>query len=421
MVAKFTANGLPDITFGNNGVVSKGLQLGNYVNLRAHGMAVDSDGGIYMSGTPTAENAYIVKFSTHGEADDSFGINGFAIVEQVNPTVGSNCKLVSLADNRLVAVSVAQFNIEAPFGEYFAPNYSGFLPNGLPDSEFQGGIRPVAELFATNSNPPSSFQIEYDEFFLGDFIRGHNDTLYLTGCMLDEDEPGQIDLSTVLISILPNGSYNPTLYTTSQLDTLNGSFFSMLSGVLILRLSIDDYDCGNALALNENGILALAGNGYTDAEDLNFVRLLSTRGVPLEAYGNSGLVTRPSQLGSGFERFMDIEFQSNGEMICLSPDFDTNLNREGFYMIRYGENGPLKEAPVLSQTKVKMYPNPSGELVWVEGFTQGAKLRIFNLSGQCVMQGLSSPFDVSALSSGLYWIEVSGMHEMNRGLLNVVR
>lgn len=422
MVAKFTPNGMPDASFGTNGVVSKGLQFTNFVNLRAHGMALGADGSIYMSGTPLAENAYVAKFSAVGVVDESYGTNGFAVAQQVNPTVGSNCKLAVLSDNRLVAVSVAQFNIEAPFGEYFAPNYSGFLPSGLPDPSFQGGIRPVSEVFSTNANPPSSFQVEYDEFFLGDLILGANDTIYLTGCMLDEDEPGEIDLSTVLISILPDGSYNPAFFTTSQLDTLNGSFFSELSGVLILRLTLDDYDCGNALALDDNGRLLLAGNGYTDAADLNFVRVFSSVGEPQVEFGNSGLITRPSLQASGVERYIDAEFQSNGELVCLSPDFDATLNREGFYLIRYGEDGPLHLPQTPAVGVLSLYPNPASSQVWVEGGEEGSSLRIFNLNGQCVRQvAFSRSLEVSDLSSGLYWLEVSGKSGVQRSLLSVGR
>lgn len=422
MVAKFTPNGLPDASFGTNGVVSKGLQFSNFVNLRAHGMALGADGNIYMSGTPIANNAYVAKFSAAGVADDSYGTNGFAVIQQVNPTVGSNCKLAVMSNNRLVAVSVAQFNIEAPFGEYFAPNYSSFLPNGLPDPSFQGGIRPVLEVFSTNANPPSSFQVEYDEFFLGDLIRGTNDTLYLTGCMLDEDEPGEIDLSTVLISILSDGSYNPAFFTTSQLDTLNGSFFSDLSGVLILRLSLDDYDCGNALAVDGSGRLILAGNGYTDDADLNFIRVLSSGGEPQNEFGNSGLILRPSLQASGVERYIDAEFQSNGELICLSPDFDATLNRDGFYLIRYGEDGPLHAPQAVSVSEQRMYPNPASSQIWVEGGEEGSSLRIFNLNGQCVRRAaFSRTVDVSDLSTGLYWLEVSGKSGVRRSMFSIFR
>lgn len=422
MVAKFTPNGQPDATFGNNGVVSKGLQLPNYLNLRAHGMALGADGSIYMAGSPTSENVYIARFSASGVADENYGTNGFAVIQQVNPTVGSNCKLAVLSDNRLMAVSVAQFNIEAPFGEYFAPNYSGFQPSGLPDPSFQGGIRPVEENFSTNANPPSSFIIGYDEFFLGDLIRGTNDTLYITGCMLDEDEPDDIDLSTVLISILPDGTYNPALFTTSQLDTLNESFFSNLAGVLILRLTNDDYDCGNALALDGNGLLALAGNGYTDAEDLNFFRVLSTRGEPQNAFGSAGLVTYPSQQVSGLERFIDAEFQSNGALVCLSPDFNATLNREGFYLIRFGESEPLSAVEITSHNSLKLYPNPAETTVCIEGAGEGKSMRILAMNGQCVRQAVfSEVFDVSGLPPGLYWIEISNKSGIQRSLLNVSR
>lgn len=280
----------------------------------------------------------------------------------------------------------------------------------------------MEENFSTNANPPSSFIIGYDEFFLGDLIRGTNDTLYITGCMLDEDEPDDIDLSTVLISILPDGTYNPALFTTSQLDTLNESFFSNLAGVLILRLTNDDYDCGNALALDGNGLLALAGNGYTDAEDLNFFRVLSTRGEPQNAFGSAGLVTYPSQQVSGLERFIDAEFQSNGALVCLSPDFNATLNREGFYLIRFGESEPLSAVEITSHNALKLYPNPAETTVWIEGAGEGKSMRILAMNGQCVRQAVfSEVFDVSGLPPGLYWIEISNKSGIQRSLLNVSR
>ena len=81
-VMKLTPNGTLDQSFGTNGIVSKRLNEDFAVNLRAHGMAVATDGSIYISGSPQLSNVYITHFNADGTPDLDYGVNGWATIPQ---------------------------------------------------------------------------------------------------------------------------------------------------------------------------------------------------------------------------------------------------------------------------------------------------------------------------------------------------
>jgi uncharacterized protein (TIGR02145 family) len=62
--------------------------------------------------------------------------------------------------------------------------------------------------------------------------------------------------------------------------------------------------------------------------------------------------------------------------------------------------------------KIKIYPNPAINKISIEyADIQDLKMQIFNVVGECVMQGklnnLSKPIDISSLSKGIYVIQIS--------------
>jgi uncharacterized delta-60 repeat protein len=419
-VMKLTPNGTLDQSFGENGIISKRLNENFAVNMRAHGMTLAADGSIYIAGSPQLTNVYITHFSADGTPDLDYGVNGWATILQDNPPgSNTNCKLAELSDGRIMAVTAGIFDINADLQGDWAPGYFCFLPNGTLDPNFQNGIRVLFQQYNTSSLPPSSFTIEYDEFILGDLMIGQNDTIYITGSILDEDETSNIDHSTVLISLLPNGEYNPNIVSTSEIDTLNANFLSEVSGQVIYRLTTYEQDQGIKLLMNENQEIVLVGYGFTN-EAVSFIRHLDSRGRPIESFGDNGLVIYNVFELQEIIRFYDGALQSNGELICFSPATNAN-NIQGFNLIRFGENGPLNMSKKPATNQFTIFPNPANRTFQINSPENIEKTNIYDLSGKLIL-GIENVNSISieSLQAGIYLVELEHQSTKSFHKLSVV-
>ena len=108
-VARLNVNGLPDQSFGDNGIATHAGDAGvAFVPTEAIALAVERDGDIVAVGS--ADNAgdvagFVTRFDRHGRVDDSFGINGRATILDVAGTDDS-AGAVALADDGKVLVLV---------------------------------------------------------------------------------------------------------------------------------------------------------------------------------------------------------------------------------------------------------------------------------------------------------------------------
>lgn len=405
-VMKLTANGTLDQSFGENGIISKRLNENFAVNMRAHGMTVATDGSIYISGSPQSTNVYIAHFSADGTPDLNYGVNGWATILQDNPAgSNTNCKLAELSDGRIMAVTAGIFDVNADLQGDWAPGYFCFLPNGTLDPNFQNGIRILSQQYNSNSLPPASFTIEYDEFILGDLMIGQNDTIYITGSILDEDEVSNIDHSTVLISLLPNGEYNPNIVSTSEIDTLNANFLSEVNGQVIYRLTTYEQDLGIKLLMNANQEIILVGHGFTN-EAVSFIRHLDSRGRPINSFGDNGLVIYNVFELQEIIRFYDAALQSNGELICFSPAINAS-NVEGFNLVRFGENGPVNLSKIPATNQFTIYPNPANQSFQISASENIDRTNIYDLSGKLILHVENeNSISIESLQAGIYLVEL---------------
>jgi hypothetical protein len=417
---KLTPNGTLDQSFGENGIISKRLNENFAVNMRAHGMTLAADGSIYIAGSPQLTNVYITHFSADGTPDLDYGVNGWATILQDNPPgSNTNCKLAELSDGKIMAVTAGIFDINADLQGDWAPGYFCFLPNGTLDPNFQNGIRVLFQQYNTSSLPPSSFTIEYDEFILGDLMIGQNDTIYITGSILDEDETSNIDHSTVLISLLPNGEYNPNIVSTSEIDTLNANFLSEVNGQVIYRLTTYEQDQGIKLLMNENQEIILVGYGFIN-EAVSFIRHLDSRGRPIESFGDNGLVIYNVFELQEIIRFYDGALQSNGELICFSPATNAN-NIQGFNLIRFGENGPLNMSKKPTTNQFTIFPNPANRTFQINSPENIEKTNIYDLSGKLILRiENENSISIESLQAGIYLVELEHQSTKSFHKLSVV-
>ncbi|QQR86458.1 MAG: hypothetical protein IPJ76_18035 [Flavobacteriales bacterium] len=133
--AMFAQDGLPDPTFGNNGVVQHDLDGKADVAL---GMALQPDGKVVVCGSkrdyPAEEDLFVARFNSDGSLDTDFASNGWFEYDHAG---GSDVawSITVRPDGRLVVVGTA----------LSGSNYQGFVlqldGNGTLDPGFgQGGL-----------------------------------------------------------------------------------------------------------------------------------------------------------------------------------------------------------------------------------------------------------------------------------------
>lgn len=123
-VARFTAAGLPDPSFGVGGSVF--LPSFDYVWTETGGTVIQPDGGILVVGTAQSKLS-VARLLPDGSLDASFGVGGIASVGAEGTSNGHDLALQR--DGRIIAVGRSS-------GDFFAAR---FLSDGIPDWSFSSG------------------------------------------------------------------------------------------------------------------------------------------------------------------------------------------------------------------------------------------------------------------------------------------
>ncbi len=96
-VTRFTARGRLDRSFGSGGSVVTGVGSGG--DAYASALAIQSDGKLLVAG-PTGQTSALVRYSSTGRLDPSFGKGGRVIARVVNPSA-----VVTQSDGKIVVVT----------------------------------------------------------------------------------------------------------------------------------------------------------------------------------------------------------------------------------------------------------------------------------------------------------------------------
>ncbi len=150
-VARYLADGTPDVSFGNGGKVTADF-FG--VNDEATAIAVQNDGFIVVGGyarkPQLSFHFALMRFAPTGLPDNSFGVGG-RIVHTVNTDFAPEMRNESISDliiqpnGRIVAVGIANARIASV----------RFLPNGVPDATYGIGgnhiLKAISPTYATSA------------------------------------------------------------------------------------------------------------------------------------------------------------------------------------------------------------------------------------------------------------------------------
>ena len=289
-------SGSLDTTFGTGGIVT--TAIGSY-DAYAYALGIQSDGRILAAGYSSNGSNYdfaLVRYNTNGSLDTTFGTGGI-----VTTPVGSGNAIANAlglqSDGRIVAAG-SSYN-----GSNYDVTLVRYNTNGSLDTTFgTGGIV---------TTPMGS----------------HDAYAYALGIQSD----GRI----VAAGYSSNGSnYDFALVrynTNGSLDTTFGT-----GGIVITPMG-SGYDIANALGLQSDGRIVVAGSSYNGSNyDFALVRY-NTNGSLDTTFGTGGIVT--TLIGVGDSEVLALGIQSDGRIVAAgkSPDGSNN----DFALVRYNTDGSL--------------------------------------------------------------------------------
>ena len=188
--------------------------------------------------------------------------------------------------------------------------------------------------------------------------------------------------------------------------------------------------CGS---VKGNAVFPLSGNGGIIPVDAIFPitigvydRLTGLLDSNFQNYAYVDKISGPgniygtlSMYGSGWLTFTDVRFDQIGI-------YDVKLRTEGFVIpdtvtIHVVESNNVRD---VGFNKVKVYPNPSSDVVNITGNNEEiiSAVRIYSMQGKAVkkLENLNSPFvKIPDLPIGVYFLEVNlnGSDELQKGII----
>ncbi|MCB0748645.1 MAG: hypothetical protein KDC90_14385, partial [Ignavibacteriae bacterium] len=350
VMERYNPNGTLDKTFGTNGYVISNI---GSLNIQAESVALQSDEKIVVAGLSDSGNpsSFItIRYNSNGTIDNTFGVNGSTIS--------------SFENLRTVAYSIAMQNdgkiISAGYINSISNDYNFIIirydSNGKLDDSFgTSGISIVP--IATSSELAYSVSIQSDGKIIA---AGYSQYAATTSAALVRlKSNGEMDDSfgtngfittkvrpsncAALSSVIQNdGKIVAAGYSNNEFAIAryiqNGDLDISFGTNGIAATLVGKLDAAaNALALQNDGNLIVAGYSYNGSNrDYTLVRY-KTNGFIDNAFGTNGIVTTP--IGNSDDEIKSVIIQSDNKIVAAGNSFNgTNYD---FSIARYDPTGIL--------------------------------------------------------------------------------
>ncbi len=282
-----------DLTFDSDGKVI--LPIGISTNDLAFAVAVQSDGKIVVGGQSNS-NFTLVRYNTDGSLDTTFGTGGVVITSV--GSVGSSVRAIAIqTDGKIVAVGSSFDGLTDDFA------VARYHPNGTLDTSFDTDGKVTTAI-------GSSIEIG-----MGVVIQS-NGFIIVTGYSYTGS-----DVDIALVRYKPEGSLDGGFGTGGIVTTSIGSMS----------------DVANAVAIQSDGKIVVAGYSTTVSNTDFAVVRYNTNGTLDGGFGTGGIVT--TSAGSSGESANDVVIQTNGFIVTAGYSFDGG--NFDFTLVRYKPDGNL--------------------------------------------------------------------------------
>ena len=307
-VARINTNGMPDSTFGNNGMQSTEFEGNSF----ARSVAIQSDGKIVVAGsTNSNEDTYfaVVRYNTDGSSDNTFNGSGqvitnfgFKFPPDILDEIDYANSVAIQADGKIV---VGGYVYTGDYSDYAMSRYK---TDGTLDSTFD------------------------DDGIQTTDIGSFNDIGYSLAIQSD----GKILLGGYSSS---DGSNNHFAVVRYNIDgSLDNSFNG--NGKQTADLG-SDIIIGNSVALQSNGKIVIAGYTLNGSYNDFAVARFNTNGSPDNTFDNDGMLT--TDFTSSDDYAGSVAIQSDNKIVVAGYvyTYSSSGNFSQFALTRYNENGSL--------------------------------------------------------------------------------
>ncbi len=362
-VARLLPNGDMDTSFNGTGYLD--VSLGTPQD-RSTCIALQPDGKILLGGTSgsTAQYFTMIRLTTTGAFDTTFGINGVAQTAfDGSPQSWGTCIAVQ-PDGKLVMGGFTQTSDILPFNFGLVR----YLPNGTLDTTFGTNGKVVTDIVPTDSDQATDVLIQPDGKIILAGIQGTNTTLLMTA-----------------VRYFPNG-------------TLDMGFAT--NGILTIPNSVCQK---NSVALQTDGKLIFGGGG--DSTIFRVYRYNSS-GIVDTTFGNNGFVD-----GMGYAA-NKVLIQSDNKIVVGGGAFGENVNTSCNLVIRLNPSELGVEE--FAGTTGVVYPNPTTgvcNLQLTNSFANGT-VQVYDVMGRkvmsldCARDDKNVIIDLTGYPSGVYLCEI---------------
>jgi uncharacterized delta-60 repeat protein len=284
---------------GGGGKVVTSILAGSSI---ATSVAIQSDGkivaaGIAFSGSGPVSFA-LARYNTNGSLDATFGGGTGIVTTTVSANGGEIRALAIQADGRIVVAGYAQDPTSS--SDFAVARYN---TDGTPDATFNGTGLVITNV--TGNDQANAVAIQSD----GKIVAA-----------------GQADSVGVLPTTFAVLRYN----TNGTLDGTFGSGGKVTTAVQ----SIDDE--ANGVAIDSSNRIVVAGATFSGNFDFAVARYSST-GVLDGTFGSGGKVITPVSAGAGNDFANAIKLQTDGRLIVAGTA--TNGTNDDFVVVRYTTTG----------------------------------------------------------------------------------
>lgn len=454
-------DGTLDKTFGNDGYFKINSPDGFYGGCT--GIAVDSSNNIFSIGynymeINKKENEIVVKLLQNGIPDVTFGDNGIVILpndlgESKKIVVQNDGKIIVISNNNYNTINIIRLKPDGSFDSSFADN-GVFKISGekylrtSPTSIFLyknhiliGGrisSNPVIFKLEQNGTLDSTFgnngflYLSSSSGTVIDFLVDNKDMLYSAYCSGEEtirpdntsimltrlDLHGNLDITfgknglVKLDEIFGSGSgelktVNNSLYLSVNSSGEVGGFDTLLAkinmdGTMDTSFS-DDGLFGHSyrspysfLVLNNNKILS---GGFLQSDISKVLFKLDQYGEFDNSFGKNGFIRdMPVTLS---------EFRFQGSKNFLIGGTMDDHNNRPYTISRYSISNPDLSINKYNLENFKMFPNPTKSTFKIYSDAPVEQISIYDISGKHIINySKSDSYNISKLKNGLYFLKV---------------
>jgi len=384
-IVRYNPDGSLDQSFGSQGKVLYPYESNGDYSYKIS-MAIQADGKIVVTGTCYQSNFNVfltVRFTTAGQIDSTFGINGKVITSFGRYFDGNPNAILVQSNGKILVGGLVHGSISYPTGVDFA--LVRYEPNGTPDNSF--GVNGIVLTPAVDG---SGYDWIEDLAVLSDgkIIAVGNTEVFENGNSL---------YRVAIVRYLSDGTLDNSFGISGKVLTDFGSLSAYVTGVAVTGFN-DIFVGGNWQ--NQNG-------------EYDFLLAKFTAlGAPFPGFGENGMtITDINMLESG----MDVKFQSSGKIVAAGLTGDTV--HHDFVVLRYLDGIHPGNDELIQDNQIEIFPNPVVDILSVRSAEQeNINLKIMDIRGK---QLLFSPLptsdhriDVSNLPAGIYFLILEKNNEM---------